>query len=353
MKIMIDIGHPAHVHYFKNFIKILEKKGYKFCVIARNKEVTHKLLNHYNINYISRGKGAKSFLGKLSYLFKANYFIYKNAKNFKPDLFLSFASPYAAQVSYFINKPHISFTDTEHAKLGNIAFATFTNTILTPRCIPISFGKKHLKFNGYMELCYLHPNYFMPNENIYKELNISSNEKFIIIRFVSWDASHDFGKDRISLKDKITLVKKLSKKYKVFVSSESSLPSEINEFNIKIAPHKMHDALYYASLFIGEGATMASECAMLGTPSIYVNSIKCATCDEQEYKFGLLYNFRNINGVMKKALEILSSNNSLDYYIKKRNILIKNNIDVTKFMVWFVENYPSSVKLHQESTNYK
>ncbi len=32
--------------------------------------------------------------------------------------------------------------------------------------------------------------------------------------------------------------------------------------------------LAYATLFIGEGATMASECAVLGTPAIYVNSLQ-------------------------------------------------------------------------------
>jgi len=27
MKILIDIGHPAHVHYFRNFIKMMESNG--------------------------------------------------------------------------------------------------------------------------------------------------------------------------------------------------------------------------------------------------------------------------------------------------------------------------------------
>ena len=39
MKILIDINHPAHVHYFKNFIKIMEKKGHEFLIISRNKEI--------------------------------------------------------------------------------------------------------------------------------------------------------------------------------------------------------------------------------------------------------------------------------------------------------------------------
>ncbi len=28
MKILIDIGHPTHLHYFENFIKIMENKNY-------------------------------------------------------------------------------------------------------------------------------------------------------------------------------------------------------------------------------------------------------------------------------------------------------------------------------------
>ena len=45
MKILIDTGHPVHVHYFRNFIKIMEKKGHEFIVIFRNKEIEHYLLN--------------------------------------------------------------------------------------------------------------------------------------------------------------------------------------------------------------------------------------------------------------------------------------------------------------------
>ena len=50
MRIFIDIGHPAHVHYFKNFIQIMNKNNHKILIVARNKEITHELLNFYEIN---------------------------------------------------------------------------------------------------------------------------------------------------------------------------------------------------------------------------------------------------------------------------------------------------------------
>ena len=114
MKIFVDIGHPAHVHYFKNLILNLKHKGHEFLITAREKDVSQELLDNYNIPYTSRGMGSDSLVGKFFYLLKADFQLLKLARDFKPDIFLSFASPYAGQVSSMIQKPHIAFTDTEH-----------------------------------------------------------------------------------------------------------------------------------------------------------------------------------------------------------------------------------------------
>ena len=47
MKILIDIGHPAHIHYFKNFIFKSIKAGNEIKIVARDKEVTIDLLKSY------------------------------------------------------------------------------------------------------------------------------------------------------------------------------------------------------------------------------------------------------------------------------------------------------------------
>jgi predicted glycosyltransferase len=44
MRILIDIGHPAHVHYFKNAINQLQQRGHAVFVVAREKEVSFRLL---------------------------------------------------------------------------------------------------------------------------------------------------------------------------------------------------------------------------------------------------------------------------------------------------------------------
>ena len=43
MKILLGIGHPADVHFFKYFINDLKNKGHEVYVAAREKEITYYL----------------------------------------------------------------------------------------------------------------------------------------------------------------------------------------------------------------------------------------------------------------------------------------------------------------------
>jgi len=122
-------------------------------------------------------------------------------------------------------------------------------------------------------MAYLHPKYFKPCAEIYKFLNIYPGEKYVVIRFVSWDATHDVGEIGLTNKNKKKLINELIKHAKVIISSESSLPSDLKKYQIQIPAEKMHDVLNYADLYIGEGGTTASECACLGTPNILINSL--------------------------------------------------------------------------------
>ena len=132
-----------------------------------------------------------------------------------------------------------------------------------------------------MELSYLHPNYFKPNKDILNHLKLGVNDRFTFIRFVSWKANHDVGHNGISIENKFLAVKEFEKYGKVFISSEELLPSKFDKYLIKIPKHLIHSVLFYASLVYGESATMASESAVLGTPSIYIDDDGKAT-DEQE-----------------------------------------------------------------------
>ena len=352
MRIFIDIGHPAHVHYFRYIINKLKKDGNGILITARNKDVTHQLLNNYNISFTSRGSGSDSLFGKFIYLLKANLLLFRLAKDFKPDLFLSFASPYASHVSSMIRKPHIAFTDTEYAKLGIFSFLPFTDIVFTPEVYKSDHGVNHLRFHGYMEQCYLQKQYFEPNIDILKKLQLEENDKYVIIRLVSWKASHDIGQKGFSLGYLKRLIALIENQARVFLSVEGKISADLEKYKLSIDPTDIHSILYYAELFIGEGATMASECAILGTPSIYVNSLSAGSLEDQA-KENLIHIFHSTDGVIEKTQEILGDDN---YKARQKNICYKaleSKIDVNKLIEWFILNYPNSSRKLQKNPDFQ
>lgn len=349
-KILVDVGHPAHIHYFKNAARILGNDGYEFLFVVRERDSTLELIQDLGFNYVPRGQGGKNLLTKLLNIPIINYKIYKIAKQFKPDLFLSFLSMYAGQVAWLMRKPHIAFTDTEHAIISHALSRPFSNVVLSPSYYFAKLARNQFLFHSYMELCYMHPNYFTPDRSVLQQIGVTNDEKYCIIRFVAWDANHDVGQGGFNANDKIELVKELYKVCKVCISSEGKLPQELEEFRLKTHPKWLHHALNFASLYIGEGSTTATEAVLLGTPAIYVNSLVVGSCLEEE-KYGLLYQYKNMTGVLEKAKEILNEDKGV--YLGRREKLLREKIDPTAFMVWFIKEWPHSLEKHRVDPNYQ
>jgi uncharacterized protein len=341
MKILVDIGHPAHVHVFKNLICELERNGHNVKITARDKDVSIRLLNAYGFKYEVLGINQKNILNKAIAMVKVDYNLLKIIWSFKPDIFVSKGSPYAAQVSKIVRKPHITFKDTEHAYLNDLLCIPFTDVVCTPNCFKKDLGPKQIRFNGFYELAYLHPNYFTPDPSVLDKLGFKAGERFIILRFVAWNASHDVGHEGISMEMRRRFVSELEKYGRVLITSESELPAEFEPYRVKVAPEKMHDLLYYAALYVGEGGTMASEAAVLGTPSVYISSLvgTMGNFEELETKYDLIQAFREPDDALEAIHNILSDENSKSMWQKRREILLSEKNDVTEFMFEIIESF--------------
>jgi predicted glycosyltransferase len=343
MNILIDIGHPAHVHYFRNFIKLMESDGHRFLVTARRKEVSHELLHAYGIPFVDRGTGSDSMLGKLMYMPKADLILWREAKKFRPDLFMSFSSPYAAQVSKLMGKPHIAFDDTEHAALGRRLYRPFTDVVLSPDSYKGPVDANQILFNGYMELLYLHPNRYTPPVDVTDLVPVPKGSPYVLLRFVSWNATHDKGHAGMSLENKRLAVKSFSEYAHVLISSEAALPEDLEPYRIRIPPHRMHDVLNHASLFFGESATMASESAVLGTPAIYLDNDGRGYTDDLEHRYGLVFNFTESEidqkQAIQKGVEILSDHHQAKHFESQRQLMLQDRMDVTAYLHNFITDY--------------
>jgi hypothetical protein len=356
LKIIIDIGHPAHVHLFKNFTWEMQKRGHEILFTCRDKEFVLYLLNKYRFNYTSFGKKYISKFRKLYGLIKFDINELIEGIKFKPDVFLSHGSIYAAHAAFLLRKPHISLEDTFNFEQVNL-YKPFTETILVSDYNHPLKSYKNISYAGYHELAYLHPNRFVPDENVLKELGMDGDEKYIVIRFVAWNATHDSGCIGISKENKIRAVHEFKKYSQVFITSEANLPEELSRYEIKIDPNQMHDVIAFSSLMFGDSSTMAEEAAILGVPSVYVSGISTYYTKHLENQYKLMFNFSDSAEdqlqAINKGIELLKTPEIKCDWKKRKEKMLSERIDVTEFLVWFIENYPKSFRIMKKNPDYQ
>jgi hypothetical protein len=351
MKIVIDIAHPAHIHYFRNLSNKLTSRGHRCLFTIRNKGIIKELADYYKLDYKIRSQERKN---KIFYALEAIFNIFKIAREFKPDLFLDMGTVFASPVAWLMKKPYIAFDDTEVSTKARLFHMPFTDIIFTPSCFYIDLGRKQIRFESYMELFYLHPTLFSPNDEVLQKNSLVKGH-YVVMRFVSWEAHHDIGQAGIKNSTKLDLINLIKKmNMKIIISSEAELPKEFEPYKMRIETFNIHHLMAGAALVITEGATMASESVLLGTPAIYINSIQNGYIRSLA-KAGLLLSLKEDSRLLENLNNIFQSINdgTLLNFKEKVKEHVSSKINPTNFIVWFIENYPQSVMTMKDDPEYQ
>ncbi len=370
MNILFVTGHPAQVHNFRNVRAELIKKGHNVYWLTTPKDIATNLLDQYAISYHVLRKPGKGLFSKAVTLIRNVIWEINFLKKHKIDIAITRTDPYTAIAAYVCGVPNIMLQDTEHAAVSKQQgpFARFGSSYLEPACFNVHVREDEIRFAGNIELFYLHKAYYAPQSAL-DVLDISPNTRYAIVRFVKWDAFHDTQLiGGFTLEQKRELVRRLSERIHVFITSEVELPEDLEQYRIRIPIERMHDVMAAASLFVGESATMASESVVLGTPAIYIDEVGRGYTDE-EAREQLLWMYRPVpsreqlkpnepnwilGGVKEcidKAEEIASTSFDTTQYAQRHKKWISSKIDCTAFLTWFIENYPQSATETKDNQN--
>jgi predicted glycosyltransferase len=337
MHILIDVNHPGQVHLFKHAARQWEAGGHEVLMVARDKDMTIALLEEYGLSYLVGTARKPGVVNLALELLRKTALLVRISRQFKPSVFLSVGSPAAAWASTLVRVPHIAFEDTEHSVEQYALYAPFTDVIYTPSCFARDLGRKQRRYDGYHELAYLHPNWFTPDPAILTGLGLETSERLFTVRFVSWEATHDLGRRGFSDAEKARLIETLQQHGQVILSSETQKSTALLGCDARIPPTQIHNLLYYATMYIGEGGTMATEAAVLGTPSIFVNTLSGGNWDELDHRYQLLVDLRDSRTAIERVHELLTMDDLKETWRARRERLLADKIDVTQFIVTAVE----------------
>jgi len=338
MNILFEINHPAHFHLLKNPINFLIRQGHNISILAKsNSPIPQLLSTQQQWSIIFEGGKGKGIIAKVIKQFFFTFQAIRIILSRKIDLCVG-VSVTMPQAAFLTNRKSLVLDDDD--KNTTPVFAalshTFATKILSPDCLRNNDSKaKYIYYPGLHELSYLHPDVFFPQKDVLSTLKLAENEKIIILRFIDFKAHHDIGEQGLNSDQRKRLVKFLSGKGKLVITSESPLDAEFVSFNQKISPDKIHDLMAFASLYVGESQTMASEAAVLGIPAIRVNSFKnrIAYLTELEESYGLLYSYTpaEFDQAIEKINELLEPCTK-QLWSEKRKKLLEDKINVSDFI---------------------
>ena len=361
MHYLFYLGHPAHFHLFKNVITHLKLKNHRVSILIKKKDVLENLLIESGLEYkniLPEGRNNHKISIGFGLLKRDYRMLLYSIKN-KPDLMIG-TSPEITHIGKILNIKSIVVNedDAEQVPLFAKLSYPFTNCILAPvSCSTGKWKNKTIFYEGYHELTYLHPNYFTPSKLGIKNLVGDGIKEFFIIRFAKLSAHHDNGITGISTEIAEKLINILSPYGNVFITSERELEPQFEKYRISIKSSEMHNAMFYASMFIGDSQTMAAEAAVLGTPSIRFNDFvgKLGYLEELEQKFMLTFGIKTTEPekLFAKVTEILSNTSIKLEWCKRKEKMLSHSLDVNAFMIWFFENFPHSYDVMKSNPELK
>jgi predicted glycosyltransferase len=333
MRILIDILHPAHVHFFRHLAQEMGARGHDVRFTAREKECSTELLEHYGIPYtlLSRQQAGVALVSELA---RRTWKLAQVARSWRPDAMTGIMGPSIALAGRVLGIPAVVFYDTEFAKQTNWFVYPLAHSVCTPDCYQGRVRGVHRTYPGY------HPRSFTPDPARLAAFGVSGTEPYSILRFVSWHAVHDVAEKGLTGVQKRRLIEVLGRHGKVLISSEAPLPPELEPWRVKGPVQDIHHLLAFAQMIVGESATMSSEAAVLGVPAVFIAKTGRGYTDDEERRYGVVKHFpeSRFDDAIAAVEEFFDRGpRALGQAARQR--LLADKIDVTAWMVDYFERH--------------
>ena len=113
MRFLIDILHPAHVHFFRPFYQAMVAQGHEFLIFSRDKDVTLELLDAYRMPHVvlSRQRPGRTRLFAELLTRVGRGFV--QGRRFRPDYALGLMGPSLSLIGPLLSAKTIVFYDNE------------------------------------------------------------------------------------------------------------------------------------------------------------------------------------------------------------------------------------------------
>lgn len=342
--ILVDIGHPGHVHLMHGLAEELKRRGHHLHYSVREIPVAKRLMEHYGMTpWVDLGGKKDNLLGKAQTVLHQDAELLKFVRRNHIDIGLS-SGIVLSHVSRLTSMKAFMFDDDDDdaeplvVKYGH----PLSDAVFTPSCIRRKV-RQAVYYKGTHELAYLHPNRFSPDPAVLQHAGLTEGERFFIMRFVALKGHHDVRQQGLSLEQKKQLVEVLKPYGRVIITSERAIEPEFEQYRLPVPPEEIHSLMAYSSMFVGDSQTMTSEAAVLGVPALKCNTfaghLSVPNMLENEYGLCHAYTPDRFEEMLEHIQQMLAREPEelKNEWRTKRQSMLSDMIDPTEFFVNYIE----------------
>lgn len=346
MRVLVYLGHPAHFHNYKNTIARLKEDGHEVAVLIQKKDILEELLKNAGIPYhniLEEGRKS-SKIGIAVGLLKRARRLDRFCKEFKPDI-LTGSSVENSLIGPLRHIPVINIGEDDASvvpKYARIAYPGASVIVCPDTCDCGKWNAKAVKYPGYQELGYLHPDVFTPSREVVRRY-FDPEKPYFLMRFSGLTAHHDAGIRGINNDIARRLIDILEPHGHVFITSERPLGAGLEPYRIAINPLDIHHVMAFADLYLGDSQTMAAEAGVLGVPYVRFNDFvgKIGYLKELEEKYQLGFGItpdheEDLYAIVRSLLEMPDRK---AVFASRRQEMLAEKINFASFLTNFIENY--------------
>ncbi len=269
MNIVVFLDHYPHVNFFKNAIREIRRKGIEVELIVQPRGNLTSLVEYeLGTPFTIVGHYQPTLIKKAQNMLMNEINVFKYLLKNSCDVATGVGCIELAHSAFILRKPSVVFQDDIEYRLAYYPVKYIASRIVLPNCVPAK-GRNILKYKGFKELAYLHPNRFTPKEDVLKEYRLKP-DNYVFIREVLNTSNNYKGLKEGALAHLCPEIKRMG--FDIVLSLENKELSKKFEDHciiLKEPVSDIHSLMHYAALTIASGDSMARESCLLGTPAIY------------------------------------------------------------------------------------
>ncbi|MEM7692723.1 MAG: DUF354 domain-containing protein, partial [Pseudomonadota bacterium] len=252
LRILIEVVHPAHVHFFRVPMERLIEQGHEVLVASRDKDVTLSLLDDAGVDHRCLSTAGQGLMRLAIELVRRDVALWRLARSFRPDVMCGYGGVAISHVGKVLGIRTLGFYDTEKAVLQQRLTLPFIDKQYVPLCYDgLTASGRTDRFQGPKELSNLHVDNFVADRNIAIKAGLDPERPNFMLRVVNWGANHDYGASGWKLETLRKIVAKLASLAKVHISVEGVLPSDLQDFAYQGSAKDFHHLLAHGELYLG------------------------------------------------------------------------------------------------------